>query len=95
MDHDVDFPHLLHSENVTQVDMEFVNLKTDPSFKQPRLAAEIVFIADESITANQTYTISKRRTLDDEHTPGIFELIDIYSPQSLLRKAGLFCFYST
>lgn len=79
----------MHSDNVTQVDMEFFELATNKSFPQPRLAAEVVFMVDEKSTGNQTFKISKRKTLDDEHTPGIFELIDISSPESFMASRGL------
>lgn len=84
----------MHSENVTQVDMEFFQLATNSSFQKPRLAAEVILIVDEANIGNQTFKISKRKTLDDEHTPGIFELIDISSPESFMASRGLFLIIS-
>lgn len=69
--------------------MEFIKLATNASFPKPRIAAEVIFMVDETNIGNQTFKISKRRTLDDEHTPGIFELIDISSPESFMASRGL------
>lgn len=94
-DHDIDFPHLLHSVNATQVDIEFVKLTSKPSspstlphIEHPRIAAEFLLMANES--NQKSFTVSTRKTLDDEHTPGIFELIDIISPNSLMAAKGLY-----
>lgn len=86
-DHDIDFPHLLHSTNVTQIDFEFMDLiSSNHSFPSTRLAAEFVLVADES--KKQPFQVSERKRLDDEHTPGIFKLIDITSPESFLGSRG-------
>lgn len=74
-DHDTDIPHLLHSVNVTQMDIEFVNLT---AINSSRIAIEMALIANE--TKTRPFTISVRKTLNDEHTPGTFKLIDIVSP---------------
>lgn len=79
-DHDSDIPHLLHSINVTQVDMEFINLSSNKTFESPRIGAEFILLATES--TNNPFTITKRKTVDDEHTPGTFTLIDIISPDA-------------
>lgn len=96
-DHDVDFPHLLHSTNVTQIDFEFIDLNSrNHSFPSTRLAAEFVLVADEN--KSKPFQVSERKTLDDEHTPGIFKLIDITSPESFLGSRGnnfAYVFYST
>ncbi|XP_031636232.1 glycosylated lysosomal membrane protein B-like [Contarinia nasturtii] len=80
-DHDKETPHLLHSANVTQVDMEFIDLiPSDTKFESIRIAAEFVLVAD-SETTKTPFTINKRKTVDDENTPGVFTLIDINTPQ--------------
>lgn len=92
-DHDIDFPHLLHSTNVTQIDIEFVDLyNSNYSRPSTRLAAEFILVADES--KNQPFQVSERKTLDDEHTPGIFKLIDITSPESFLGSRGTWSYYT-
>lgn len=89
-DHDTDIPHLLHSVNVTQMDIEFVNLTVNASIGSPRIAMELVLIANE--TSTRPFTISERKTLDDEHTPGTFKLIDIVSPDGVNGTQGMIYF---
>lgn len=86
-DYDAAIPHLLHSVNVTQIDMEFVNLTTKAAFASPRIAAEFVLVANETSTA-QPFTVSEHKTIDDEHTPGIFKLMDIISPDGVNGTQG-------
>lgn len=90
-DHDVEFPHLLHSMNATQVDIEFLKLASKAiGFENARIAAEFVLVAGE-LVREQSFVVSKRKTLDDEHTPGIFELIDVTSPESYTVGRGKCC----
>lgn len=77
-DHDSITPHLLHSINVTQVDMELIDLDSNKTFHALRVAAEFVMVASEAPTND--FNIKERRTVDDEHTPGTFRLVDIVSP---------------
>lgn len=58
--------------------MEFVDLSWNSSFASPRIAAEFALVASEP--PNKPYKITKRKTVDDEHTPGIFTLVDVISP---------------
>lgn len=91
-DHDTDIPHLLHSVNVTQMDIEFVNLTVVNASigSTPRIAMEMALIANETTT--RPFTISERKTLNDEHTPGTFKLIDIVSPDGANGTQGAFLF---
>lgn len=77
-DHDTDIPHLLHSINVTQVDIEFVDLSSNKTFESTRVAAEFVLVASQS--PKNPFNVTKRKTVDDEHTPGTFTLVDIVTP---------------
>ncbi|XP_021706130.1 glycosylated lysosomal membrane protein [Aedes aegypti] len=77
-DHGMDFPHLLHTSNSTQVDIVFNNVST--KFDRPRFAMELLFVVSEQAVSGTDFQITKRRSLDDEHTPGIFEIIDVLSP---------------
>lgn len=91
-DHDTDIPHLLHSVNVTQMDIEFVNLTdVNASIASPRIAMEMALIANETTT--RPFTISERKTINDEHTPGTFKLIDIVSPDGANGTQGEFIFF--
>lgn len=87
--HDVDFPHLLLSENATQFDMVMENIRFDAKrFPQGRMAAEVLLTAEEPTLDRQSFDIYKKKSLDDEHTPGIFEVVEIASPESYKAARG-------
>lgn len=88
VDHGGDFPHLLHSENSTQFDLVFDGLRVNSSFKNARFAVEFVVVSDETKSMNQSFTIHSKKSLDDEHTPGIFEIVEIASPKSFMANEG-------
>lgn len=50
------------------------------------MAAEFVMIAGELPTKN--FTINKRKTVDDEYTPGTFTLVDIMANNGTLGKSS-------
>jgi hypothetical protein len=77
-DHGEVYPHLLHTANATQMDYVFKNISTP--YKNPRLGMEFVLVASEKRNGN--FTVNMRKSLDDEHTPGIFEVVEIMSPIS-------------
>lgn len=85
-DHDANIPHLLHSINVTQVDMEFIDLTSRAAFDKPRVAVEFVLVASES--PKNPFTVSKRKTIDDEYAARVFTLIDVVSPDGLNGTQG-------
>lgn len=88
-DHDDDFPHLLHSNNMTQVDFVIDALRVNKSWPRARYAAEMVLVASEDKSNNKPgFVMQKRKSIDDEHTPGIFELIEIASPKSYVGGDG-------
>lgn len=87
-DHDTDIPHLLHSINVTQVDMEFIDITSKAGFKQPRIAVEFVLVASES--PKNKFSITKRKTIDDEYSPRMFTLVDVVSPDGVNGSQGNF-----
>ncbi|KXJ69459.1 hypothetical protein RP20_CCG026942 [Aedes albopictus] len=90
-DHGMDFPHLLHTSNSTQVDIVFNNVST--KFERPRFAIELLFVVSEQAVTGTDFQITKRRSLDDEHTPGIFEIIDVLSPGAFKFSTGGFVEY--
>jgi hypothetical protein len=69
-DHSGELPHLLHSANCTQVDLMLDKLKTNSSFSSSRFALGVLIASSDK--ANTTSTIMSRKSLDDEHSPGIF-----------------------
>lgn len=85
-DHGMEFPHLLHTSNSTQVDIVFNNISS--KFDRPRFAVELLFVVSEQAVAGTDFEITKRRSLDDEHTPGIFEIIDVLSPGAFKFSTG-------
>lgn len=60
--------------------MEFVDLSWNSTYSSPRIAAEFALVASES--PKKPFKITKRKTVDDEHTPGIFTLVDVISPDA-------------
>lgn len=71
-DHSHVMPRLLHSENDTQMDIVFDNFKTKKEFSCSRFALELLFVSQGQ--SNSTFSIDTKRKLDDEFTPGIFEV---------------------
>jgi len=69
-DHSGELPHLLHSANCTQVDLVLDKLKTNSSFSNSRFALQLLIASNDK--ANATATIVLRKSLDDEHSPGVF-----------------------
>lgn len=71
-DHSHVMPRLLHSENVTQLDIILNNLETKKEFSNSRFAFELLLVSEND--AKSTFTIDAKKKLDDEFTPGIFEV---------------------
>lgn len=90
-DHGMDFPHLLHTSNSTQIDIVFNNITN--RFANPRFAIELLFVVSEQAVVGSDFEVTKRKTLDDQHTPGIFEIVDILSPGAFTFSAGGFIEY--
>lgn len=63
---------MLHSENATQVDIIIDNLETSKNFNQSRFAFELLIVSEHNATS--TLEIDTKRKLDDEFTPGTFEV---------------------
>lgn len=85
-DHSEELPHLLHSANCTQVDLVLDKLKTNSSFSSSRFAVGVLIASSDK--ANTTATIISRKSLDDEHSPGIFTLVDLQTPMAESGKGG-------
>lgn len=64
---------MLHTENSTQVDIILDNLQTNETFSNSRFAIELLMVGggDPDILM----FVDPKKSLDDEHTPGIFEVI--------------------
>lgn len=84
----VELPHLVHTSNSTLVDVGLVNLSTWRGFNSSRFALHFVLVSTDSETETMRYTM--RKSLDDEHTPGVFEIIEIKTPESYKSDDGGF-----
>lgn len=89
-DHDADFPRLLHSENSTQIDLILNNLTMNGPFNSPRYAFEVVVISDEHLPEEDNVIVTSTKSLDDEYTPGIFQIVMVETPMSNKFATGIF-----
>ncbi|XP_068622606.1 glycosylated lysosomal membrane protein B-like [Battus philenor] len=87
-DYAVQLPHLIHTANSTLVDLSLVNLTTSRDFNSSRFALHFVLVSTDS--RDDTMHNVMRKSLDDEHTPGIFEIIEIKTPASFVGDDGGF-----
>ena len=71
LNHSHIMPCMLHSENATQIDIIIDHLETKKEFTKSRFAIELLIVSETN--PNETLNIDKKRKLDDEFTPGIFE----------------------
>jgi len=75
--HGEPLPHLLHSGNATQVDIILDSLTTQ--YKHSRFG--LSFITVSSDLSNSTVpAVQHRKTLDDEHAPGVFTIVELLTP---------------
>ena len=63
---------MLHTENSTQVDIILDHIQTNQTFARSRFAIELLAVGggDPDILM----FVDPKKSLDDEHTPGIFEV---------------------
>lgn len=71
-------PHLSHSSETSQVDIQLQKLESISGFNCSRFALEI-YVVSESEGSNSVIR-QKSTTLDDEHTPGIFKTEELVLP---------------
>ncbi|XP_014230291.1 glycosylated lysosomal membrane protein A-like [Trichogramma pretiosum] len=81
-------PHMLHSENATQMDIVFDHLETKKDFTASRFALELLIVSSTS-PFNATLNKDDTRKLDDEFTPGVFEVIELKLPASYINSGYL------
>ncbi|KAL0820877.1 hypothetical protein ABMA28_005543 [Loxostege sticticalis] len=87
-DYAVELPHLIHTANSTLMDVSLVNLTKSPDFNASRFALRVILASVDA--SNDTMHYAVRKSLDDEHTPGVFEIIEIKSPASFADGDGGF-----
>lgn len=83
--HDQMVPHLMHTENATQFDLVLDELVVQQNFSCSRFAVELALVSMES---HGNFSLAHHKTLDDEFTPGIFEMVNIESPLTVSQHAG-------
>lgn len=77
--HGVDLPHLFHTAHSMQIDL--VAEKINSTYTNPRIAIELLMVSEEN-RDDGNYAINRIRNLDDEFTPGIFDVYNVVSPLS-------------
>lgn len=75
MEHSSEQPHLIHSVNVTQVEMVLDGLSTSDKFK-PRFAVGLSIATNDP--ESSPLQVDHSRSLDDEHSPGVFTVSLLY-----------------
>ncbi|XP_015185166.1 PREDICTED: glycosylated lysosomal membrane protein A-like [Polistes dominula] len=78
MEHTDSIPHMLHTENSMLVDLIFDNIETNETFTNSRFAVELMIVGGGN--PDKLMIIDPKKNLDDEHTPGIFEVIEVRTP---------------
>jgi Lysosomal transcription factor, NCU-G1 len=89
--HGDDLPHLYHGSDSIQIDLIAKNLNY-MNYSSPRIAVEYLIVSSEN-KSEGSFKLKKRRNLDDEFTPGIFDVQDIVSPRSAKDGRGSFFQY--
>ncbi|KAI4503788.1 hypothetical protein M0802_001191 [Mischocyttarus mexicanus] len=78
LEHTDIIPHMLHTENSMLVDLIFDNIETNKTFANSRFAVELMIVGGGN--PDKLMIIDPKKNLDDEHTPGIFEVIEVRTP---------------
>ena len=73
-----------------QIDLIAKNFLSN--YTSPRIALELLIVSSENKTEG-SFHVNKRRNLDDEFTPGIFDVYNIVSPRSTNDSCGAFLQY--
>lgn len=73
-----------------QIDLVAKNFSSN--YSSPRVALEMLVVSSENKTEG-SFKLNKRRNLDDEFTPGIFDVYNIVSPRSNDDSRGAFFQY--
>lgn len=63
---------MLHTENSTQVDIILDHIQTNETFSNSRFAIELLAVGGGN--PDVPMLVDPKKSLDDEHTPGIFEV---------------------
>lgn len=72
--------------------MDIVAQNITSNYTHPRIAITFLLVSSES-KSEGSFKLKKRRNLDDEFTPGIFDVFDVVSPRSTNGTQGAFLQY--
>jgi hypothetical protein len=86
-DHNEDLPKLLHTSDSMQIDI--IASKIRSNYSSPRIAMELLMVSSED-KSEGAYKMNRIRNLDDEFTPGIFDVYNLLSPRSNNDTIGAF-----
>ncbi|KOB74412.1 Lysosomal protein NCU-G1 [Operophtera brumata] len=64
-------PRLIHTSNSSLVDVHLVNLTSAEEYNATRFALRLLLVSTDRLSDSWDFTM--RKSLDDEHTPGVFE----------------------
>ncbi|XP_076657599.1 glycosylated lysosomal membrane protein A [Halictus rubicundus] len=78
LDHSEIIPHMLHTENSTQVDIILDHMEVNKTFANSRFAIELLVVGEGN--PDIPLFIDPKKSLDDEHTPGVFEVVEVRTP---------------
>ncbi|XP_072937925.1 glycosylated lysosomal membrane protein A-like [Epargyreus clarus] len=81
-----ELPRLFLSPRSTLVDVGLVGLTPFCEYEAARYAVRYVVISQDCTTGKLEYMVHK--TIDDEYTPGVFEMIDLLTPSSNWNASG-------
>jgi len=78
-------PYMLYSESGIQTDIAFNDVQlniTEAEYPaHPRIGFKYILVQDkQSNSSSESMRIEKTKTLDDEHTPGVFEMYSLRTP---------------
>lgn len=83
LEHSDVIPHMLHSENSTQVDFIINHFRGNSSFEKSRFGLELMIVSMGN--PSSTMMIDTKKSLDDEYTPGIFEVMFLLYPLKICK----------
>lgn len=94
-DYSTVLPYMMYNENNTQVDIAFndvqLNATADEYPKHPRVAFKYILVQDngDRNESAERMTLDVSKTLDDEHSPGVFQVYKVKTPKKGIDQSYL------
>jgi len=85
-DYSTVLPYMMYNENSTQIDIAFndvqLNTTADEYPAHPRVAFKYIMVQDNGNRNEEAgkMKLDVTKTLDDEHSPGVFEVYSVKTP---------------